>query len=484
MQTKNDIDLFTFKEEVVVVEKEIEEEKENVQTYSIYQYDWSAKPSPSLLASTFERYNINTTEATYLDQAILTKQPNDTNKPYKNHINDFFKTCLWSPDGTCLLTNSEDKILRLFQVPTSVYEISSDVVDFIPSLGILEGESICDLTWFPSMNSQDPSTCCFLSSVRDHPVRLWDMMTGKVRASYCVVDHRERFIGPNTISFNLDGSKIYCGYENMIEIFDTQIPGNNTSMKIATIPNRKNHRKGQKGIISCIDFNQDRSGMYAAGSYSQSIGIYDERNHQLCLKLIEMQGNGVTQVKFSLDGNYLFSTSRQSNVIECWDIRNTGNILYELNRPGKTNQRISFDFDPTGNVLVSGDQYGNLLAYDLTTIENQDIESKPRLLHSWNAHEDIISSATINPTYPFLLASCSGQRKFNIGLESDDSDVSDNENNKEDDDEDEKMKLKKENSIDNSLKIWHLKGNHEWYSIDTSSTDQSFYSSELNNPVS
>lgn len=54
------------------------------------------------------------------------------------------------------------------------------MVDLNPSLGILEGESICDLTWFPSMNSQDPSTCCFLSSVRDHPVRLWDMVTGKV----------------------------------------------------------------------------------------------------------------------------------------------------------------------------------------------------------------------------------------------------------------------------------------------------------------
>ncbi|KAI9302484.1 WD40-repeat-containing domain protein [Cunninghamella echinulata] len=262
----------------------------------------------------------------------------------------------------------------------------------------------------------------------------------------------------------------------MIEIFDTQTPGNDTSVKLATIPNRKKHKKGQKGIISCIDFNKDRSGMYAAGSYSQSIGIYDERYNELCLKLIGMQGNGVTQVSFSLDGNYLFSTSRQSNVIECWDIRQSGNTLYELNRPGKTNQRVAFDLDPTGNVLVSGDQYGNVLAYDLTTIENQDMETKPRMLYSWRAHQDIVTSATINPIYPFLLATCSGQRKFRVGLESDDSEE---EEEKEDDcnnsNNNNNIGFKKEDSIDNTLSIWHMKGNYEWYSIDNaSSTDQSF----------
>lgn len=65
--------------------------------------------------------------------------------------------------------------------PSSIYDPScSDPLALAPSLCILEGESICDLAWFPSMNNEDPSTCCFLSSVRDHPVRLWDATTGKV----------------------------------------------------------------------------------------------------------------------------------------------------------------------------------------------------------------------------------------------------------------------------------------------------------------
>lgn len=41
-------------------------------------------------------------------------------------------------------------------------------------------------------------------------------------------------------------------------------------------------------------------GLYAAGSYSQSVGIYDETNHELCLKLTGIQG-GVTQVYQGMD---------------------------------------------------------------------------------------------------------------------------------------------------------------------------------------
>lgn len=104
-------------------------------------------------------------------------------------------------------------------------ENADTVLSMIPALGIREGESVYDFAWFPSMNAQgniteieiekrytndcltDPSTCCFLTSVRDHPIQLWDVSTGTVRASYSAVDHCERFIGPNALAFNLDGSK-------------------------------------------------------------------------------------------------------------------------------------------------------------------------------------------------------------------------------------------------------------------------------------
>jgi hypothetical protein len=45
---------------------------------------------------------------------------------------------------------------------------------------IKEGEVIYDMCWYPAMNSQDPASCCVLSSSRDHPVHLWDAYTGEV----------------------------------------------------------------------------------------------------------------------------------------------------------------------------------------------------------------------------------------------------------------------------------------------------------------
>ncbi len=58
---------------------------------------------------------------------------------------------------------------------------------------------------------------------------------------------------------------------------------------IPTTPSRKS-KEGQKGIISCIDFNPDGSGMYAAGSYSKTLGIYDERSDALCALIETVSG--------------------------------------------------------------------------------------------------------------------------------------------------------------------------------------------------
>ena len=43
-----------------------------------------------------------------------------------------------------------------------------------------EAEPIYECCWYPLMNIQDPASCCFLTSSRDHPVHLWDSNTGEV----------------------------------------------------------------------------------------------------------------------------------------------------------------------------------------------------------------------------------------------------------------------------------------------------------------
>lgn len=40
---------------------------------------------------------------------------------------------------------------------------------------------IVDVAWYPSASSRDPSTYCFVASVRDCPVKLLDATDGRVR---------------------------------------------------------------------------------------------------------------------------------------------------------------------------------------------------------------------------------------------------------------------------------------------------------------
>lgn len=63
--------------------------------------------------------------------------------------------------------------------------------------------------------------------------------------SYVAQDHVEQIQGPTSLTFNLDGTQIYAGFDSRIHVFDTQRPGNQSRV-ILTTPTRKS-KQGQKG---------------------------------------------------------------------------------------------------------------------------------------------------------------------------------------------------------------------------------------------
>jgi hypothetical protein len=70
-----------------------------------------------------------------------------------------------APDGTCILTNSEDNILRIFNLPHGLYEKCNwkEEDEMLPELHqaviINEGGTIYDYSWYPCMSSIEPLTC-------------------------------------------------------------------------------------------------------------------------------------------------------------------------------------------------------------------------------------------------------------------------------------------------------------------------------------
>ncbi|EOD33809.1 hypothetical protein EMIHUDRAFT_122834 [Emiliania huxleyi CCMP1516] len=156
----------------------------------------------------------------------------------------------WSPDGSCLLTASEDCALRVFHLPSEVahdaYATTCAAVEaergdgsgggdgaatasengngavtgggggdseeeLRPALRIDEGESVYDYAWYPLMSAHDPMTCCLLSTSRGRPVHLWDAVSGTLRASYVGFNHLDEVDAANSVVFEPSGRFIYAG---------------------------------------------------------------------------------------------------------------------------------------------------------------------------------------------------------------------------------------------------------------------------------
>ncbi|KAL3740415.1 hypothetical protein ACJRO7_021664 [Eucalyptus globulus] len=321
--------------------------------------------------------------------------------------NNFLKGVKWSPDGTCLLSSSEDNTLRVFALPeyggddsANASSSNLDEDSFAANLVVTEGESVYDFCWYPYMSATDPVSCVFASTTRDHPIHVWDATTGQLRCTYRAYDGVDEITAAFSIAFNPAGNKIFAGYNKSIRVFDVHRPGRDFESH-STLQGNK---EGQTGIISAIAFSPTHTGMLATGSYSQTTAIYREDNMEL-LYILHGQQGGVTHVLFSKDGNYLYTGGRKDPFIMCWDVRKAVDVVYKLYRSSEdTNQRIYFDVDPLGRHLGTGGQDGLVHIYDLQT---------GQWTSGFQAASDTVNGFSFHPFLP-MAASSSGHRRFEV----------------------------------------------------------------------
>ncbi|KAL3672901.1 hypothetical protein V7S43_002202 [Phytophthora oleae] len=271
--------------------------------------------------------------------------------------NNFTKGVKVSPDGLCMLTNSDDHVLRLFEM--------SNETNASSILQAKEGSTVYDYEWYPFMTSADPNSCIFVSTSRDQPVHLWDAYTGELRASYRAFDHMDELASAHSLAFNSTGTKLYAGFDRMIRFFDLSRPSRD--FKARPLSKTRRSRQGQRGLVSTLHFNPDHSKIYAAGSYAGTTCVYTEDEGEELLTLRDHDGRGISQVRFSPCGRFLFTAARHDARIHCWDIRATNEILHTFNRVADMNLRVEFDLHCGGRYLATGSRTGRVMLYDVLT---------------------------------------------------------------------------------------------------------------------
>lgn len=331
--------------------------------------------------------------------------------------NNFGKEAQWSPDGTCLITNSADNGIRTFVVPPDLLEEDKQPHDLRPYSIIDSPEPVKAYDCFTGYNLADPSTMLILSSQRDHPTRLHNALDGSKVASYPLINPTtEVFISPHSLLFTRGGSHFVAGSENLISVFDASRVGQGPISYLPTRPRRGSGVMGMKGVVSALD-NDEPSGLLAAGSFSRHVGLYDNSGQGECVGVFCVEGTdadkhiggaGITQVKWSSEGRYLYIAERKSDGVMFYDIRNTGQLLGWLaGRNARTNQRLGIDVvsSQEGTTVWAGgvDGYVRQWVNPHQHIGAVDFGMELR------GHNDVVSSV-VSHASGNVLASCSGQR--------------------------------------------------------------------------
>ncbi|KAG2377728.1 hypothetical protein C9374_008813 [Naegleria lovaniensis] len=359
----------------------------------------------------------------------------------------YTKGVRWSPDGLCLLTNSNDNRIRLFELPqqfisninmnlksenmdatksesssstSNVQEGTSSTTieldeSWKPCLTVREGGCINDFCWHPCMNSSLGTNCNFLTASTKQPVHMWDAFNGSLLNSFLVKDHMGDVDNIISVSYNgilSKGSKIYCGLNQRICVFDAQAGSSTSYTEIHAV--EKNIIRGKTKKLN--------ESMYATGCYNNTIGIYDQHDN-VVQHIIQCEyGSGVNHLQFSSNGNYLFQSSRKDQRIVCWDLRNLFEPVkyFEFSRNADTNQKINFDLDALTQLAIAGTSDGKIKIFDLEAQGKEIAQFESDALPI-----TMMNGTNFHPYLPYI-ACCTGERtyptKYSLYESSDDED--------------------------------------------------------------
>lgn len=290
-----------------------------------------------------------------------------------------------SPDGTCIFTSDYNRAFSVYPISTDILEPTATQPLKVYSQ-FKSADPIWTFTANPLFNLQDSSSTHVLISRRDRYITLhnalWDISSPPTSpsptispvdihaplASYKLINHlTEAVTAPLSLAYSNSGTHFFAGTQNSISIFDLSHTSD-PIRSIPTIPSARSKLKGGgrgfKGHISALAVSPPTSesteGLLAAGSRTRYVGLYDavsgaEVTH-LSLPgtmdgkklrdetLTPMMGDGVSSLKWSPCGRYLYIAERDSDALLIYDVRSFSMALgHCTGRGARTKQKLGFD---------------------------------------------------------------------------------------------------------------------------------------------
>lgn len=302
--------------------------------------------------------------------------------------NNFFNR---SPNASHIVSNMDSGEINIYK------RNPSDGLDFHSTLpGHSSGFN--DFDWYPWMSSSIEGSELLLVSSKDLPIQLWNCSQPGLICSWTAKDHLDQVANCLSVSFSPDAQNIIAGGLNNLWLFDVNRPGYSDSSRKATI-SRKSSNLGQHGLISCLNFRNDDSKVFAAGSFKGTTGIYDVRtlsDISSACGIFKAHLNGVSQIKFLDDGWSIISSGRRDAKLKKWDLRmfqysdlqSDPVSEYVLPYQTNTNQRIYFDINC--DQIYSG-SLNDLVSFDLNTGQREIISVFENRLSSVSCFENLIA---------------------------------------------------------------------------------------------
>jgi len=269
--------------------------------------------------------------------------------------NSVLKSVAFSPDGTRIVSGSEDKTIRVWEARTGDAIAAS-----------FKGHT----NWVNSV-AFSPDGTSIVSGSSDHTIRVWDAVTGDP-----IAPPFQGHTGVvNSVAFSSDGTRIVSGsWDKTIRLWDAR-----TGDAIGA------PFEGHTNPVNSVAFSPDGTRI-ASGSYDNTVRVWDARTGDALTAPLKGHTNPVNSVAFSPDGTRIVSGS-WDKTIRVWDACTGDAIGTPLK--GHANLVNSVAFSPNGTHIVSS-------SWD-KTIRVWDARTGVAIASPFQGHTNWVNSVAFSP---------------------------------------------------------------------------------------